>query len=128
MGVNMKKKVLVIDDEHIVCRAFEKDLGAYGYQVDSAYDGEQALKMVNKNEYDLIFIDLILPRTNGIEVCKAIKAINKSAKMIFMTGNVESDPIFKEMEFVEAGGRTYQLYKPFIAGELLETAQRALRE
>lgn len=122
------KKILVVDDEHIVCRAFEKDLGAYGYQVDSAYCGDQALKMVKENTYDLIFIDLVLPKMNGIEVCKAIKAINKSAKMVFMTGNVDNDPIFKEMEFVEAGGRTYQLYKPFIAGELLEITQKALRE
>ncbi|MFH1062850.1 MAG: response regulator [Candidatus Omnitrophota bacterium] len=126
--LNTGKKVLVIDDEHIICRAFEKELGEHGYQVDSAYDADQALEMINKNEYDLVFIDLVLPGKDGIQTCQAIKAMNKSATMIFMTGNTDKDPIFKEMEFVDAGGRTYQLYKPFLEGELLEIAQKALNE
>jgi len=126
--LNPGKFVLVIDDERIVCRAFEKELGDQGYKVDSANDGNAAIELVKKKEYDLIFIDFVLPGKDGIQVCKEIKAINKNAKMIFMTGNIDIDPIFKEMEFIDAGGRTYQLYKPFIEGELLEIAQKALQE
>ncbi len=126
--LNKGKFILVIDDESIVCQAFEKELGAYGYIVDRANDCKAALHLVKEKEYDLIFIDFVLPGKDGIQVCKEIKKINKNVKMVFMTGNTESDPIFKEMEFVDAGGRIYQLYKPFLEGELLEITQRALHE
>jgi two-component system alkaline phosphatase synthesis response regulator PhoP len=124
--LNRNKRILVVDDEQIICRAFEKELGEYGYQVDSANDGHMAYEMVKEQEYDLIFIDLILPGIDGIQLCRQIKAVQEKVKMIFMTGNVQTDPIFKEMEFVDAGGESYQLYKPFIDGELIEITRKVL--
>ena len=61
------------------------------------------MKLVKEKKYDLIFIDFILPDKDGIQVCKEIKKINQNAKMVFMTGNTDNDPIFKEMEFIDAG-------------------------
>jgi len=66
--------------------------------VDSA---NTALKLVKEKESDLIFIDFVLPGKDGIRVCKEIKAINKNAKIVFMTVNTDVDPIFKELEIVK---------------------------
>lgn len=122
------EKILIIDDEPIVCRAFKKELGDVGYDVDSALSGEEALRKIKTEKYDLVFVDLVLPGKDGIETCRAIKKVSPASKLIFMTGRLDVDPIFKEVDFVNAGGKTYNLYKPFIEGEILEITRKALSE
>jgi len=123
-----KKRVLIIDDEPIICHGLEKELTDAGYETDSAGSCDEALVKVQAGHYDLIFVDLVLPGKDGIETCKAIREISPQAKQVFMTGMLEVDPIFKEMQFVKAGGEAHYLYKPFASGEILEVAQKALKD
>ena len=120
------KKILVIDDVLIEVTAFEEALGCEDYQVDFALSGKEAVKMAEKKRYDIIFIDLVMPEMNGIETCKAIKKVSPDSIPIFFTGKISTDINDKEIEFMNAGGEVYYLYKPFEEGVILETARKAL--
>ena len=69
----MAKKVLVVDDEKLIVKGIRFSLEQEGMEVDSAYDGEEALKMAQENEYDMILLDIMLPKMDGFEVCQAIR-------------------------------------------------------
>lgn len=122
------EKILVVDDAEIVCTAFERELGQEGYEVDSAPDGENALEKAKSKQYDLIFIDLVMPGINGIETCRAIKEVSPETVLVFMTGNVSKNTTWDEVEFSKAGGKVYYLYKPFSNNEIIEVAKQALSE
>ena len=122
------KNILVVDDEPLVGIAFQRELGMEGYQVDSVLSGAEALKAVKEKDYDLALIDKDMPLMDGVETCREINKVSPGLIMIFMTGLFDKHNIAKEREFVEAGGRTYYLYKPFAQGELLSVVQKALFE
>lgn len=124
----MRKRVLIIDDEPIICRGLEKELTDAGYEVVSAGSCADALEQVKSGCYDLIFLDLVLPGKDGAQTYQEIKAICPKAKIIFMTGMLETDPIFKQMHLSNAGERIYYLHKPFMEDEILEVAQKALKD
>ena len=122
----MELKILVIDDEKIVRTAFERELGREGYKVDSASDGMEAIQKVRSEKYDLIFIDMVMPVMDGIQTCKAIKEASPDSIQIFMTGKVDKETIWNEIEFTKAGGKVYYLYKPFGDNEILDVIRQAL--
>jgi len=122
------KKILVIDDEEIIQIAFKKELEREGYVVDGALSGEEAVKLVKAKKYDLVFVDFVLPGINGVQTCREIKKISPEATLVFMTGNIDKRLNYSEMDFAEAGGRIYHLYKPFINDEILDIVKKALKE
>lgn len=65
----MAKKVLVVDDEKLIVKGIRFSLEQDGMEVDCAYDGEEALKMATENAYDMILLDIMLPKMDGFEVC-----------------------------------------------------------
>ena len=67
------KKILVVDDEKDIVDLIEYNLKKDGFSVIKAYDGESAVTMAKKQKPDLLILDLMLPRLNGIDVCKAIR-------------------------------------------------------
>ena len=69
----MAKKVLVVDDEKLIVKGIRFSLLQDGMEVDCAYDGEEALAMAKANEYDMILLDIMLPKMDGFEVCQAIR-------------------------------------------------------
>ena len=83
----MAKKVLVVDDEKLIVKGIRFSLEQDGMDVDCAYDGEEALAMARANEYDMILLDIMLPKMDGFEVCQAIREysdipiINLNAKV-----------------------------------------------
>ena len=121
-----RNKVLVVDDADIVCAAFKAELTQEGFEVDGALSGKMALKMAKAKEYALIFIDMVMPKMDGIQTCKSLKKVSPDSVMIFMTGHVEGELTAKELKFQEAGGKLYYLYKPFVEGEILEVTKKAL--
>ena len=64
----MAKKVLVVDDEKLIVKGIRFSLGQDGMQVDCAYDGEEAVQKAKENEYDIILLDVMLPKLDGFEV------------------------------------------------------------
>ena len=123
-----KAKILVVDDTQIECLAMYKEFGEEGYDVDTAISCDDALRKVKEKEYDLIFVDLVMPGMDGIETCKLIKKASPKPVVILMTGHVYSGLREKEVEFVKAGGEYYCLYKPFMPGELVQVAKKALEK
>ena len=69
----MAKKVLVVDDEKLIVKGIRFSLEQDGMEVDCAYDGEEALKMATENHYDMILLDIMLPKLDGFEVCQRIR-------------------------------------------------------
>ena len=69
----MAKKVLVVDDEKLIVKGIRFSLEQDGMEVDCAYDGEEAYNMAKTTEYDMILLDVMLPKMDGFEVCRAIR-------------------------------------------------------
>jgi CheY-like chemotaxis protein len=120
--------ILVVDDTPIECLALYKELESEGYSVDTATSGDEALQKVRVKDYDIVFVDLVMPGMDGVETCKSIKKEKSGPVAILMTGHVETGLREKEVEFVKAGGEYYCLYKPFLPGELAQAAKRALQQ
>ena len=69
----MGQKVLVVDDEKLIVKGIRFSLEQDGMEVDCAYDGEEALELAEKNQYDMILLDVMLPKMTGFEVCQQIR-------------------------------------------------------
>lgn len=69
----MSKRVLVVDDEKLIVKGIRFSLEQDGMEVDAAYDGEEALKLIRENNYDMILLDVMLPKYDGFEVCQRIR-------------------------------------------------------
>ena len=69
----MSKKILVVDDEKLIVKGIRFSLEQEGMEVDCAYDGEEALEFARNCEYDLVLLDVMLPRKDGFEVCQEIR-------------------------------------------------------
>ena len=72
----MAKKVLVVDDEKLIVKGIRFSLEQDGMEVECAYDGEEALKLATENQYDMIHLDIMLPKMDGFEVCQQIRGFS----------------------------------------------------
>ena len=80
----MAKKVLVVDDEKLIVKGIRFSLEQDGMEVECAYDGEAALRLASDNEYDLILLDIMLPKMDGFEVCQHIREFS-SVPIVMLT-------------------------------------------
>ena len=81
-----KPQVLVIDDDAVVGRSFDRVLSEKGYEVSTALNGEEAMKDIENNEYDVVFTDIRMPGMDGIEVAERIKARCPWTPVVVITG------------------------------------------
>ncbi|MFZ5364136.1 MAG: response regulator transcription factor, partial [Patescibacteria group bacterium] len=114
---------LVVEDEHKITRFIQRGLEIEHYTVDVAYDGEEALNKLSVNDYDLIILDLMLPKKDGIEVCKEIRDKKIDAPVIMLTAR---DTIEDRVKGLDQGADDY-IVKPFAFGELLARIRALLR-
>ena len=84
----MAKKILVVDDEKLIVKGIRFSLEQDGYEVDCAYDGEEALQKAKENEYDMVLLDLMLPKLSGLEVCQQIRGFSQ-VPIIMLTAKSE---------------------------------------
>lgn len=84
--MNAKRHVLVIDDDAVVGRSFDRVLSAKGYEVDTAMSGAEALKDIEAHNYDLVFTDIRMPGMDGLEVAEQIKARCPWTPIVVITG------------------------------------------
>lgn len=112
-----KKHILLVDDCFINCGITASILRDEGYSVSIASDGQIALDFLQKQEPDLILLDVVMPGMNGLEVCRQIKLVDrlKDIPVIFVTNKKHPDDI---VEGFKVGGVDY-ITKPFIRNELL---------
>lgn len=104
----MAKKVLVVDDEKLIVKGIRFSLEQDGMLVDCAYDGEEAIMKAKENEYDVILLDVMLPKFNGMEVCQQIREFS-NVPIIMVTA--KSDDMDKILG-LEYGADDY-ITKPF---------------
>jgi len=107
-GVYMAKKVLVVDDEKLIVKGIRFSLEQDGMEVDCAYDGEEAIEAAKKKEYDVVLLDIMLPKLTGFEVCQQIREFS-SMPIIMLTA--KGDDIDKILG-LEYGADDY-ITKPF---------------
>jgi len=112
----IKETVLVIDDSPLICRIVEDILKTDSLDIVKAYTGEDGLSLANDLVPNLILLDLILPKTNGFEICKQLKnsSITANIPVMFITAKQNSDII---IQCFECGGVDY-IAKPFVPMEL----------
>ena len=104
----MAKKVLVVEDEKLIVKGIRFSLEQDGMDVDCAYDGEEALAMARANEYDMILLDIMLPKMDGFEVCQAIREFSDMPIVMLTAKGDDMDKILG----LEYGADDY-ITKPF---------------
>ena len=101
-------KVLVVDDEKLIVKGIKFSLEQDGMQVDCAYDGEEAIEAARRTEYDMILLDVMLPKHDGFEVCQAIREFSEAPVIMLTAKAGDMDKILG----LEYGADDY-ITKPF---------------
>ena len=104
----MAKKVLVVDDEKLIVKGIRFSLEDDGMEVDCAYDGEEAFNLAKDNQYDMILLDIMLPKMDGFEVCQAIREFSDVPIIMLTAKGDDMDKILG----LEYGADDY-ITKPF---------------
>ena len=123
-GIERRKamKILVVDDEKVLVKATRFNLEIDGYEVDAAYDGEEALSLVHENQYDVILLDLMLPKVDGLEVCRRIREFSNVPIIMLTAKTGDTDKLIG----FEYGADDY-ITKPFSLMELKARIRAILR-
>lgn len=104
----MAKRVLVVDDEKLIVKGIRFSLEQDGMEVDCAYDGEEALEAAKKKEYDVVLLDVMLPKLSGFEVCQQIREFSSMPIIMLTAKGDDMDKILG----LEYGADDY-ITKPF---------------
>ena len=115
-------KILVVDDEKLLVKGIKFNLENEGYTVDSCYDGEAAVQMARENGYDLIILDLMMPKKDGLAACQEIRMFS-TVPILMLTARSEDSDLL--MGF-ESGADDY-ITKPFKILELKARVRALLR-
>lgn len=107
-------RLLVVEDEKDLCDTIAKVLYDSGYEVDTCYDGEEALDYILTEEYDLIVLDLNLPGMDGMDILKELRQKNEETKVLILSARSQ---IVDKVEGLDAGANDY-MEKPFHLQEL----------
>lgn len=116
-------KILIIEDEVSIQKLLSYDLNQAGFQVDSALDGLTGLQKALSNNYDLILLDLMLPKLDGIEVCRRIREENEDVYIIILTAR---DDEYDKVIGLDMGADDY-MTKPFSPREVIARIKAGLR-
>jgi len=118
-----RMKILVVEDEERVAHFIQKGLKEEGHAVDVSYDGEDGEFLAEVNDYDLIILDLMLPKKNGLIVCRELRAGGVATPVLMLTAR---DSVEDKVRGLDAGADDY-LAKPFAFEELLARVRALLR-
>ncbi len=117
-------RILVVEDERKIADFVKRGLREEGYAVDAAYDGEEGLFLAKTNDYDLVLLDLMLPKLDGLAVCRKLKEAKVKAPIIMLTAkNTVRDKVLG----LDSGADDY-LTKPFAFEELLARIRAMFRK
>ena len=116
-------RVLVVDDDRRLCSVLKRGLVEEAYAVDVAYDGEEAEYQAQSSPYDLIILDILMPKKDGVDVCRELRAKNVNTPILMLTAK---DAVDDRVKGLDAGADDY-LVKPFAFHELLARVRALLR-
>lgn len=115
-------KILVVDDEKVLVKGICFNLRGEGYEVDAGYDGAQAVEMARNNDYDLIILDLMMPKIDGLQACVKIREFSNVPIIMLTARGEDADKIIG----LESGADDY-ITKPFNTLELKARIRALLR-
>lgn len=115
-------KILVVDDEKLLVKGIKFNLESEGYQVEVAYDGEEAVERAKNGSFDLIILDVMMPRVDGLEACKRIREFSTVPVIMLTARSEDTDKIIG----FEYGADDY-VTKPFNIIELKARVRALLR-
>ena len=118
----MGKKVLVVDDEKLIVKGIKFSLLQDGMEVDCAYDGEEALEKIRENPFDIVLLDVMLPKLNGFEVCQQVRDFSDVPIIMLTAKGDDMDKILG----LEYGADDY-ITKPFNILEVKARIKAILR-
>ena len=107
-------RLLLIEDERTLCDAIARRLRRLGYSVDLAYDGEQAMQLLEVEHYDLVLLDLNLPKQDGMTVLRTLRQTDRETRVLILSARSEVED---KVQGLDAGANDY-LAKPFHLAEL----------
>jgi DNA-binding response OmpR family regulator len=108
--------ILIVEDEIGIVQFLQQGLEEEGYQITTASDGLKGFELFQKNNFDLVLLDWMLPKMTGLEVCKAIRLKDQKTPILFLTAK---DTIQETIEGLQSGANDY-IKKPFSFEELVE--------
>jgi len=118
----MTMRTLIVEDETFVQDLLRKVLTKRGYEVTTASDGREAMEILEETPHDLVLTDVVMPRMEGFELLRWVKAQQPTTKVIVLTGFARRHSI---SDFLLYGADDY-LSKPFLVPELLAAVERAI--
>jgi len=104
-----KETILVVDDDEDILNLIERHLSLKGYEVITAYDGEQALSLIDKVKFDLVITDLKMPKIDGMELLRRVKEKDPTVEVVILTGHGTMESV---IEALRDGGAFDYLQKP----------------
>jgi two-component system copper resistance phosphate regulon response regulator CusR len=116
-------RILVIEDEPRLARTLVRALAEAGYAADAAHDGAEGLRLGQENGYDLVILDLLLPKLHGLSVLKELKKAKPSLKILVLTALDETE---EKVDGLDKGADDY-MTKPYVLAELLARVRALLR-
>ncbi|MBU1038262.1 MAG: response regulator transcription factor, partial [Candidatus Omnitrophica bacterium] len=117
-------RILVVEDEKKIAEFIRRGLKEEGYAVDMAHDGEEGLFLAKTNDYDLVLLDLMLPKLDGLTLCKKLKGAKIKTPVIMLTAK---NTVKEKVVGLDSGADDY-LTKPFAFEELLARIRAILRK
>ena len=118
----MNSKILVVDDEKLIVKGIKFSLEQEGWEVDTAYDGEEALNCAKNNKYDVMLLDVMLPKYDGLQVCQLVREFSNIPIIMLTAKGEDMDKIMG----LEYGADDY-VTKPFNILELKARIKAILR-
>jgi len=116
-------KILVVEDEHLIANALKKGLEQEHYIVDLAFDGQYGFDLASSGDYDLILLDIMLPKMDGLEVCRKLRDLQIHVPVLMLTARSQVED---KINGFKSGADDY-LTKPFAFEELLARIRALIR-
>ena len=116
-------RLLLVEDEPALARGLSDSLRAHGFDVELAVDGQHGLDMALSLRPDLILLDVMLPKVNGYEVCRALRAQGFDVPIVMLTAKGQEEDVILGLNL----GADDYITKPFRIGELIARAKALLR-
>jgi DNA-binding response OmpR family regulator len=119
----MKGRILIVEDEPVLLRGLKDTFASQGWEVFAAQDGEAGLALAMSKDADLLLLDIMLPRVNGYEICRALRERGIETPILMLTAKSQEEDIVLGLNL----GADDYLTKPFRRGELIARANALLR-
>jgi DNA-binding response OmpR family regulator len=116
-------RILLVEDEHRLTALLRQGLQEHGYAVDCAFDGEEGLRLALSEPYDLLILDIMLPKVDGFTLCRLLRDRDQHVPVLMLTAR---DAIDDRVKGLDCGADDY-LTKPFAFRELLARVRAMLR-